>query len=132
LEAYVGDLVVLALGDRYAPEEFVARVVTKGTLLSLAAGSGVAGALAAKHDFMEEPTALRPLARLSGQSVERCHRAKCRTTTPVLCVAGAQSGRKRHLQVRGAVRRSTAHEVTSVDGGAAHLFPARIRGVLRA
>jgi hypothetical protein len=64
--SYPGDLVVLALGDRYAPDQFLARATIEGPELALAAGGGVAGTLEAKHDSVSKPTALRPLARLTG------------------------------------------------------------------
>lgn len=64
--SYPGDLVVLTLGDRYAPDQFLARAAVEGPSLSLAAGGGVAGTVEAKHDFVKKPTVLRPLARLLG------------------------------------------------------------------
>lgn len=63
-ESYPGDLIVVCLGDRYAPDQFMARGSVEGPVLSLVAGGGVAGTLEAMHDAMEEPTALRPLGRL--------------------------------------------------------------------
>ncbi|MEM7641546.1 MAG: hypothetical protein AAF366_03365 [Pseudomonadota bacterium] len=65
-ESYPGDLVVLCLGDRYAPDQFLASAVIDGPLLDLVAGGGVAGRVDAAHDFMDEPTKLRPLGLLTG------------------------------------------------------------------
>ena len=64
--SYPGDLVVLCLGDRYAPDQFLASAVIDDDLIDLVAGGGVAGRIDAAHDFMEEPTRLRPLGLLTG------------------------------------------------------------------
>ncbi len=66
-ESYRGDLVVLCLGDRYAPDQFLASAVIDGPLLDLAAGGGVAGRVDAAHDLMKKPTKLRPLGLLTGE-----------------------------------------------------------------
>jgi len=65
--SYPGDLVVLCLGDRYAPDQFLASAVIDGPLLDLVAGGGVAGRIDAAHDFMDKPTRLRPLGVLIGR-----------------------------------------------------------------
>ncbi len=64
--SYPGDLVVLCLGDRYAPDQFQARAEIGDGYLQLAAGGGVAGTIEAAHHFMEEPTLLTPMALLIG------------------------------------------------------------------
>ena len=94
--SYPGDLVVLALGDRYAPDQFKARAAIEGPLLQLAAGGGVAGTVEAMHDFMEEPTTLRPLARLVGadrHAINLSDYALAEMAAPddvtVICVVGA-------------------------------------------
>ena len=94
--AYPGDLVVLCLGDRYAPDQFMARAAIEGPLLALVAGGGVAGTVEAMHDFMEEPTTLRPLARLAqgdGRPINVADYALAPRIVPedvtVLCVVGA-------------------------------------------
>jgi hypothetical protein len=65
-ESYRGDLVVLCLGDRYAPDQFLASAVIDGPVLDLVAGGGVAGRVDAAHDFMGKPTKLRSLGLLTG------------------------------------------------------------------
>jgi len=65
-ESYPGDLVVLCVGDRYAPDQFLASAVVEGPVIDLVAGGGVAGRVDASHELMEEPTKLRPLALLTG------------------------------------------------------------------
>lgn len=65
-QSYPGDRVVLCLGDRYAPDQFLASAVIDGPLIDLVAGGGVAGRVDSAHEFMEEPTKLRPLGLLTG------------------------------------------------------------------
>ena len=65
-ESYPGDRVVLCLGDRYAPDQFLASAVIDRPLIDLAAGGGVAGRVDSAHELMEKPTKLRPLALLTG------------------------------------------------------------------
>lgn len=64
--SYPGDLVVLCLGDRYAPDQFLSSAVIDDDLIDLVAGGGVAGRVDAAHDFMDEPTRLKPIGLLTG------------------------------------------------------------------
>lgn len=64
--SYPGDLVVLCLGDRYAPDQFLASAVIDDDLIDLVAGGGVAGRVDASHTRMEAPTRLKPLGLLTG------------------------------------------------------------------
>ncbi|MEM8871149.1 MAG: DUF1611 domain-containing protein [Pseudomonadota bacterium] len=64
--SYPGDLVVLCLGDRYAPDQFLSSAVIDDDLTDLVAGGGVVGRIDAAHDFMEEPTRLKPIGLLTG------------------------------------------------------------------
>lgn len=66
-QLFPGDLVVLCLGDRYAPDQFHASARVDGETLDLVAGGGVAGRVDAAHAFMDEPTKLRPAGRLLGR-----------------------------------------------------------------
>ncbi len=66
--SYPGDLVVLCLGDRYAPDQFLSSAVIDDDLIDLVAGGGVVGRIDAAHDFMEEPTRLKPIGLLTGAS----------------------------------------------------------------
>ncbi len=61
---YPGDHLVLALGDRYAPDQFHATAAIEGPTAHLVAGGGIVGRVDAAHGFMKQPTVLRPLARL--------------------------------------------------------------------
>ncbi|QPH55494.1 DUF1611 domain-containing protein [Pontivivens ytuae] len=69
--SYPGDLVVLCLGDRYAPDQFMARAVVVGEVAHLAAGGGVVGTVEAAHDRMDAPTTLRPLGVLIDEAGAR-------------------------------------------------------------
>ena len=64
-QSYPGDLVVLCLGDRYAPDQFLASAVIDDDLIDLVAGGGVAGRVDAASVFMEDPTRLKPMALLT-------------------------------------------------------------------
>lgn len=54
-ESYLGDLVVLCVGDRYAPDQFLASAVIDRPMIDLVAGGGIAGRVDASHELMEEP-----------------------------------------------------------------------------
>ncbi len=62
---YVGDLIVVCLGDRYAPDQFegVAEIADDGRCELLAAG-GVAGTVRHRHGRMGAATGLRVMACL--------------------------------------------------------------------
>lgn len=63
-ESYPGDLVVLALGDRYAPDQFHATAVLAGDTAELVAGGGIVGRVDEAHAKMLLPTQVRPLGVL--------------------------------------------------------------------
>ena len=67
-ELYVGDLVVLACGDRYAPDQFegIAELDPEGA--DMLAGGGVIGRMRHSHGRMLPPTRIVPLGRLAGQT----------------------------------------------------------------
>jgi len=66
--SYEGDLVVLAVGDRYAPDQFMGRAEVNETAMDLLAGGGVAGRVEAAHAKMSKPTQLRPLGILASKT----------------------------------------------------------------
>lgn len=68
--SYLGDKVVLCIGDRYAPDQFegAARITSEGA--DLLAGGGVVGTMEHAHARMLEPTKLRPLALLTDRDGE--------------------------------------------------------------
>lgn len=63
--SYPGDFVVVCLGDRYAPDQFLASAVIDDELIDLVAGGGVAGRVDAAHIRMEDPTRLKPIGLLT-------------------------------------------------------------------
>lgn len=68
--SYVGDKVVLCIGDRYAPDQFegAARITASGA--DLLAGGGVVGTMEHAHDRMAHPTKLRPIGLLTDHTDE--------------------------------------------------------------
>ena len=69
-QSYPGDLVVLCIGDRYAPDQFLASAVIDDEWIDLAAGGGVAGRVDASHASMKRPTRLKPIGLLTGSRGE--------------------------------------------------------------
>jgi hypothetical protein len=65
-QLYPGDLIVLALGDRYAPDQFHATATLDAKSVHLVAGGGIVGRVDAAHGAMKEPTLVRPLGRIVG------------------------------------------------------------------
>ncbi len=64
--SYPGDLVVLALGDRYAPDQFHATAILQtGQMAQLIAGGGLVGRVDAAHAFMKDATVVRPIGLLT-------------------------------------------------------------------
>ena len=59
-----GDRVVLACGDRYAPDQFEGRAVIDPRGADMLAGGGIIGTARQAHRSMSAPTQLLPLARL--------------------------------------------------------------------
>lgn len=77
-QLYPGDLLVLALGDRYAPDQFHATAALGSETAHLVAGGGIVGRVDAAHGAMREPTMLRPMGRIvraSGTAVNVAHYA---------------------------------------------------------
>jgi len=69
-ESYPGDFVVLACGDRYAPDQFegVAELNPEGA--DLIAGGGLLGRMRAAHTRMVQPTRVKPLGLLLNRQDE--------------------------------------------------------------
>ena len=94
--SYKGDLVVLCLGDRYAPDQFMGKAAWQGEHLDLLAGGGIAGIVEKAHASMAAPTQLRPVGLVQdhmGLNINIDRYALERTTIPndvtVLGVFGA-------------------------------------------
>ena len=62
--SYKGDLVVLCVGDRYAPDQFMGKAAWHAEHLDLLAGGGIAGTVEKAHASMSAPTRLRPIGLL--------------------------------------------------------------------
>lgn len=95
-ELYVGDLVVLACGDRYASDQFegIAELDPKGA--DMLAGGGVIGRMRYRHARMAPPTQVVPLGLLAdadGRAVNlrdyALQQAAPPTDMTVVCVVGS-------------------------------------------
>ncbi|WP_282606117.1 hypothetical protein [Pelagibius sp. Alg239-R121] len=64
-ELYVGDLVVLACGDRYAPDQFEGLAELDPEGADMLAGGGVLGRMRHRHAKMSAPTRIIPLGMLA-------------------------------------------------------------------
>ena len=62
--SYPGDYVVLCLGDRYAPDQFLCRAEISNAPMQLAAGGGIVGTVEASHQKMKTPTSVQPIGVL--------------------------------------------------------------------
>ncbi|GAA1393747.1 hypothetical protein [Luteococcus peritonei] len=58
---FVGDEVVVAYGDRYAPDQFEAEVPDSLEVTNLVAAGGVAGRVTAQHASIDDATVIEPL-----------------------------------------------------------------------
>jgi methylmalonyl-CoA mutase cobalamin-binding subunit len=98
-QLYLGDRIVVCLGDRYAPDQFegVARIGEQHSCELLAAG-GVAGVVRHRHGRMRSATALRVhgvLADAQGAVIDIARYAPIRSVTsqapnvPVMVVVGS-------------------------------------------
>lgn len=67
-EAFVGDIFVLCVGDRYAPDQFegIAEIDPLGC--DLIAGGGIAGKVVQAHGAMSTPTQLEPIGLLTDEN----------------------------------------------------------------
>lgn len=62
---FIGQLVMVAYGDRYAPDQFLAHVPADLGPCQLVAGGGVASRVEAMHASIDEATELEPLGLLA-------------------------------------------------------------------
>ncbi|MCG8503852.1 MAG: DUF1611 domain-containing protein, partial [Sphingomonadales bacterium] len=91
-ETYVGDHVVLACGDRYAPDQFegVAELDSEGA--DLLAGGGLIGRMRHANERMAPPTRLKPLGLLVDDDGELLNIARyalpARTPSSAITVIG--------------------------------------------
>ena len=64
-DLYVGDTVVVAVGNRYAPDQFEGAAEITADGADLLAGGGVIGRMRQRHAKMRPPTQLRPIGLLT-------------------------------------------------------------------
>lgn len=62
---FVGDTVVVAYGERYATDQFHARLPADLSACSLAAAGGIAGEVVARHSNVKRATRLQPIGVLA-------------------------------------------------------------------
>ncbi len=60
-ELHAGDEIIVAFGERYAPDQFEADIGVENGRCHLIAAGGLAGRVLCRHDRMSAPTELRPL-----------------------------------------------------------------------
>lgn len=63
-QLYIGDLVVLACGARYAPDQFEGLAELDSSGADMLAGGGVLGRMRHRHDRLAAPTSITPLGLL--------------------------------------------------------------------
>ena len=83
---YTGDIVVLACGDRYAPDQFEGLAELDPDGADMLAGGGVLGRMRQRHDRMSAPTRVAPLGLLgdrAGRVINLADYALGQTTHPV-------------------------------------------------
>ncbi len=66
-QLYVGDEIIVAYGNRYAPDQFEAFVPTDLDECDLVAGGGVASRMTRKHASMKNPTKIEVIGLLARQ-----------------------------------------------------------------
>lgn len=96
-ELFVGDEVVVAYGDRYAPNQWEARIPGDLGACHLVAAGGLAGTVVRSHARMKPPTELEPLGLLGdarGRRLNLCHLSLedpglIPSVVPTLVVVGA-------------------------------------------
>jgi hypothetical protein len=71
-----GDEIVVAFGNRYAPDQFEALIGKSLEQCHLVAAGGVAATKVAKHDAMANPTRITPLGLLGNAAGERLNLAQ--------------------------------------------------------
>src|SRR5262245_46408858 len=64
---FVGDEVILAFADRYAPNQFEAAVPSRLEACHLVAGGGIAATVTERHRQVRRPTRIRPLGLVASE-----------------------------------------------------------------
>lgn len=66
-QLYIGGDVILAYGNRYAPDQFEGMVPPDLAPCQLIAAGGLAGLVVARHESMDEPTQIEPLGLIADE-----------------------------------------------------------------
>lgn len=93
---FIGDAIVVAYGNRYAPDQFEAVVPEDLGPCHLIAAGGIAGQLTHKHERMSHPTAIEPVGILTNDEGRALNlkdyaiavRTNSRPLPPVIAVVG--------------------------------------------
>lgn len=119
----VGDEIVVAFGNRYAPDQFEALIGDNLDPCHLVAAGGVASTKVAKHDAMANPTRITPVGLLARDNGERLNLAqyalsldtRCRPITVVL-VAGTSMNAGKTMTAAGLVHAfaKAGHKVAGI------------------
>lgn len=64
---FLGQEILVAYGNRYAPDQFLAHIPDSLTPCHLVAGGGVAGAVTQMHASIDAPTAIEPIGLLADE-----------------------------------------------------------------
>ncbi len=84
-QMFVGDEIVVAYGDRYAPDQYEAEVPDSLEEVHLVAAGGVVGLMTAIREGLDEPTIVRPLGLLcDGQGAMSLSRVAPKALLPPL------------------------------------------------
>lgn len=113
---YVGDLVVVAVGARYAPDQFEARAEIAHEGCDLIAAGGLAGYVVGRHASMKMPTRLEPLGLLADERAVPLNLARYRVSRAL----------------SGARPRVTAVVGTSMNAGKTTAMASYINGLCNA
>jgi hypothetical protein len=107
---YIGDEIIVAFGNRYAPDQFEAFVPNKLGECDLVAGGGVASEAVARHAKMRSPTRIETiglLARADGTALNLADFASCTATEGrpplVIAVVGSSMNAGKTTTVGGLV-----------------------------
>jgi hypothetical protein len=96
---FVGDEILVAYGNRYAPDQFLAEVPLNLDPCHLVAGGGVAGQVLARHARIEAATVIQPIGLLADrEGTVNLGRLSPHRVRPV---AGNISGRPKVIAVLG-------------------------------
>jgi hypothetical protein len=121
---FEGDEILVAYGDRYAPDQFEAEVPDNLGLTNLVAAGGLAGTVVSAHSKMAAPTQIQPLGLLTDArgvvTLRRC--APLATVAPQDAQGLGRVGKPLVIAVLG----------TSMNSGKTTTVAAIVRGLSKA